>query len=115
VSPRDDAAEPSARPRRKKKKRKRKRAPRRPGPAFASAYPASEELDELLGAFERGNYAHVREGARELAERSDDARVRGAALDLLRRISPDATSVYLLLVAVGLLVFLYAYYLSHAQ
>lgn len=80
-------------------------------PAFAAAYPRDGELDKLVEAFERGNFKLVRDQADALAERTDDEAVREAVRDLRRRLEPDPIATYLLLLGVGLVVFLYAFYL----
>lgn len=82
--------------------------------AFASHYPASEELDALLDAFEAGNYARVREGAPTLAQRTEDPEIARAARDLASRLSPDPLAVRMLMGAGLLLLFLiYWFYTDH--
>ena len=100
---------------RKRRRRKDDRAETPPGeresrPGFAARYPADPELDALLEAFTEGDYGHVRKEAPALAKRTEDDAIRRAALDLRRRISPDPTSTYLVLIAVGLLLLLTYYY-----
>jgi hypothetical protein len=111
------------------KKRKRKKAEAEAGetpelrpaldaggrerPAFLLAFPEHPELDRLIVAFEQGNYALIRSEAPALAERTDDPRVRDAALELRRRIDPDPLMVYLLGAAFVLLVVLAAYAYGH--
>jgi len=80
-------------------------------PRFARNYPKTPEIAALLDAFAGGNYGYVRKRARELSSHDDEA-TRAAAGDLARRISADPTSIYVWLLGVGLLVFLYAYYLT---
>lgn len=89
--------------------------PARAVPSFAAGFPANAELDALVDAFVRGDYAAVREGAPRLAERSESADVRAAALDLRRRIDPDPLGKTLILVAGALLVFLAWWYLAHVH
>ncbi len=84
--------------------------PARLRPAFADAYPRDEALDELVAAFERGNFAHVRRRGPLLAEQADDPEVQAAARDLLRRIQPDPLALFLVLLGVGLVLFLYGYH-----
>jgi hypothetical protein len=67
-------------------------------PPFAESYPRDEALDELVRAFEAGNYARVREGAPKLAASTDDAAIRASALDLRSRTLADP-------IAKGMLVF----------
>ncbi len=75
-------------------------------PAFVAGFPRDPELDQLVQAFEAGNYALVRKRAPELAEKSADPKVRDAALELRRRIDPDPLLRYFLGISVALLVFL---------
>lgn len=82
---------------------------------FARNWPPDPELIELMAAFDRGDYASVRANAPKLAERTQDQRVKAAALDLRRRIDPDPVSGILVLVAMGLLIVLAAHYLGHRQ
>jgi hypothetical protein len=83
-------------------------------PFFARAYPRSPELEPLIVAFDRGNYALVRTDARALADKTSDARVKAAAEDLLRRTRPDSLSTALVLLALGLLVYIAITYLGHS-
>jgi hypothetical protein len=101
--------------RRSKRRRKRRRAADAADaarPAFAHAYPQSDELGVLLAAFERGDFAQVRQGAARLAQSADDEAVRRAARDLGRRIEPDRLSIVLLGLGVALLAALSVYYLT---
>ena len=130
------SSEAASVPVRKKKKKKKKKldagaeaesvAPKKEGPeydvsgaeraAFLAWFPEDLELDQLVRAFEVGNYAYVREHAGKLAEKSEDEKVRAAARELLARIEPDPLMKFLLLGAVALLVFLTLYaYQSHAH
>jgi hypothetical protein len=68
--------------------------------------PRDPELEVLIDAFERGDYAHVREHAESLAANTSDPEVAAAARDLRRRIDPDPLTLYLLAASVALLVFL---------
>jgi hypothetical protein len=76
-------------------------------PAFARDWPADPELDALLGAFEAGNYALVRETAPKVAEsagaRGDDA-LQNRALLVLARIEPDPVGKVIFGIAALLLV-----------
>lgn len=109
--------QPKPRKRRKKKRRKRGEVeppPLRPArdaegrdrPAFLLSFPHDPELDRLIEAYEKGDYATVRREAPLLAERTEDAAVRDAAWELRRRIDPDPLARYLLLTGIALLVFL---------
>jgi hypothetical protein len=81
-------------------------------PLFAQGWPASPELDRLLAAFERGNYAFVRSEAPKVAASANDAAVKAAALDLRRRIDPAPLAGILVIIAMGLLVVLAGHYLG---
>ena len=96
--------------RRRKKQKQQRRAERRL--PFAAAYPAHEGLDQLLVAFEAGNYAYVRREAPRLIEATSDDEVREAARDLRRRIDPEPTAAFLWALGVALVVMLYAFYLG---
>jgi hypothetical protein len=88
-------------------------APRDDVPAFALNFPSDPELDELVAAFEQGNYARVRKEAPELAKRTDRPEVRKAARELARRLDPDPIAVYLLAAAAALLAFLAVWFWAH--
>jgi len=122
------AAEGEAAPKKKKRHKERTEAPEgdddelanrpldaqgRERPLFLTEFPEDPELSRLVAAFEAGNYALIRSDAERLAERTEDARIRDAALELRRRIDPDPLIKYLLGLAVALLLFLvfYSYYL----
>ncbi len=120
--------EPGKASRPKRKKRKAKPAPSGPElrpeldaqgrerPRFLLAFPKHPELEPLIEAFERGNFALIRREAPALAERADDPAVRDAALELRRRIDPDPLIKYLFAVSIGLLLFLAAYaYFGHSH
>jgi hypothetical protein len=87
--------------------------PRSEVPAFALAFPSDPALDELVAAFEQGDYARVRREAPALAKRTARPEVRRAARELARRIDPDPIAVYLLCAASVLLVFLALWYWTH--
>ena len=82
-------------------------------PAFAEGWPKNKALAKLLAAFEAGNFAAVRSGAPQLADKTDDPEVKRAAQELRKRIEPAPTVLYLWALGVMLAVFLYGYYLSH--
>lgn len=81
-------------------------------PLFARSFPKTPEVDALLLAFERGNYARVREEAPALASKTDNPDVKRAAEELFRRIQPDIVSKSLLAVAAVLLAFFVYWYLG---
>jgi hypothetical protein len=82
-------------------------------PPFAKDYPP--ELDELLEAFERGNYASVREGTGKLSRESKDEKVKAAAADLRSRTEADPMQKILLVIVALLLVGLGVYWWAHQQ
>ena len=82
-------------------------------PRFAKDFPRHPELDALVAAFTRGDYAAVREGAPKLAAESDDEDVKRAARTLRERIEPDPTSKTIFLITAALLVFLTAWWVTH--
>ena len=112
-----EATTESAEPAGKRKKRKRKKLEEaalrnsigpdgRERPAFLLGFPSDPELERLIRAFELGNYALVRTGAPELAEKTTDPKVRAAAEELARRIEPDLLVKVLLGLSIALLVVL---------
>ncbi|HYQ04016.1 MAG TPA: hypothetical protein VER96_35325 [Polyangiaceae bacterium] len=84
-------------------------------PQFLLEFPRDPALQQLVAAFEAGNYQAVREGAAKLAESTEDPIVAAAARELARRIEPDPLMKYLLFVALGLFmaVVWYAYQGPH--
>jgi hypothetical protein len=75
-------------------------------PAFLLEYPHDPELEDLIAAYERGDFAKVRAEAPALARRTSDESVRKAALELRQRTEPDRLLVFFLLLSIGLLLFL---------
>lgn len=120
---------PSEPPPEQRKKRKKKRRPPEPvasapprseldaagreRPRFLLSFPSDPDLDRLVEAFERGDFATVRADAPALAERTEDEGVRDAALELRRRIDPDPLIKYLLLASVVLLFVLVMHAYTH--
>ena len=82
-------------------------------PRFAKSFPRDPELDALVAAFARGDYAAVREGAPRLASRTSDEEVKRAATLLRERIEPEPASKVLFLIAAALLVVLTAWWVTH--
>ena len=85
-------------------------------PRFASDFPRAPELDALVEAFARGDYARVRAAGRTLAAsggQPDD--VRRAARTLVSRTAPDPLSVWLLALTGALLIVLSAYWIAHGR
>ncbi|MDI1477103.1 hypothetical protein [Polyangium sp. y55x31] len=113
AEPEGEAEEPNEATRSKKKRKKKAKAPREGVPSFAQRFPRDERLDALLAAFDRGDYARVREDGGRLVKSTDDPAVRRAAEELLRRIEPDPLAKYMLLAACLLLAFFTVWYFSH--
>jgi hypothetical protein len=84
-------------------------------PPFAHAFPRSAELDALVEAFARGDYASVRAGAPEIERSSDDPAVKAAARTLVERTRPDPLAVTLLAIAAVLLAVLAAWSVVHGH
>jgi hypothetical protein len=87
--------------------------PRADVPAFALSFPRDAALDELVVAFEQGDYARVRREAPALARRTARPEVRRAARELRKRLDPDPIAIYLLVAASLLLAFLAVWYWTH--
>jgi len=84
-------------------------------PSFASDFPRVPELDALVDAFERGDYARVRAEGPKLASSAEDAAVRAAASTLVDRTRPDRLAVGLVALTGVLLVALSAYWIVHGK
>ncbi len=83
---------------------------RREAPAFAAAFPRDPELDPLVAAFARGDFARVRRDARRLIASTVSPGVRAAAVELLARTGPDPLSSVFFALTAALLVFLSVYW-----
>ena len=77
-------------------------------PRFARDFPRTLELDALVEAFARGDYARVRADAPALASHDDPA-VRDAARSLVDRTKPDPLVLILLGIAATLFVVIAAW------
>jgi hypothetical protein len=84
-------------------------------PSFAAGFPASPELDALVDAFARGDYAHVRAEAPKLERDAGDEAVRAAAKTLVQRTKPDPLAVRLLVLTGVLLAVLSGWWILHAK
>ena len=84
-------------------------------PTFARGFPHSPELDALVEAFARGDYAAVRARAPALEQSSDDPGVREAARTLAQRTRPDPLAVALLAIAALLLCVLAVWAIAHGK
>ncbi|MEZ4374281.1 MAG: hypothetical protein R3B07_25905 [Polyangiaceae bacterium] len=117
---------------RKRRRKKRKRAPTDAGfkreeldangrerPRFLLNFPEDPQLEQLIAAFESGNYQQVRRLAPDLISNGKSPEVRSAARELRRRIEPDPLLKYLLLATLlllGALVwYAYAHHGAHAH
>jgi hypothetical protein len=75
-------------------------------PAFLLEFPEDPELEPLILAFEAGDFLKVRRDAPRLAQRTHDAAVRKAALELRSRTDPDPLLVTMLALTLALFAFL---------
>jgi hypothetical protein len=82
-------------------------------PRFARDFPRDPELDRLVVAFTKGDYASVRAGAPKLVEAAEDVAVKDAARRLLGATRPDPAVKLLLLLTGALLAFLSAWWVAH--
>ena len=82
---------------------------------FAREFPHTHELDALVDAFARGDYAHVRAEGPRLAESTDDPAVREAARTLVDRTRPDRVAVSLLVVTAVLLATMTGYWIVNGK
>jgi hypothetical protein len=82
-------------------------------PAFTKSFPRDPALDRLVDLFEQGNYAKVREDAPAVLAASEDAAVRDAVKEILRRLEPDPLAVGLVVTTLALLVILAGWYWTH--
>jgi len=77
-------------------------------PSFARDFPRTPEVDALVDAFARGDYARVRAAAPDV-ERSEDPATRDAARMLVDRTRPDPLVLVLLGIATALFVVIAAW------
>jgi hypothetical protein len=84
-------------------------------PSFAQSFPQVPELDALVEAFARGDYATVRERAPVLARSAEDPQVRASAQVLVERTRPDPLAVALLALTALLLVALGGYWMANGK
>ena len=83
-------------------------------PSFAEGFPRDAELDLLVDAFARGDYAMVRERAPSLAASPEASETVKQAARLLRaRIEPDRTAGVFFALAAALLAFLTLWWVTH--
>lgn len=75
-------------------------------PLFVLSFPDHPELNELVRAFESGDFKTVRERAPVLAREASDPLVQAAAGELAKRIRPDPLLKVFLACATGLALFL---------
>jgi hypothetical protein len=84
-------------------------------PAFARTFPPSPDLEALVEAFARGDYARVRAQAPAIERASDDPRVKEAARMLVERTRPEPLAVALLVIATVLLAVLAIWAIIHGK
>jgi hypothetical protein len=84
-------------------------------PLFANDFPRVPELDAIVGAFSRGDYARVRKDAEDLAESAQSESVRQAARTLVSRTAPDPLAVWLLVLSAAFVVTVSAYWIVHGK
>jgi hypothetical protein len=84
-------------------------------PSFASEFPRVPELDALVDAFARGDFAHVRAEGPRLAGSSADEAVRNAAALLVDRTRPDPLAVRLIVLTAVLLALMTGYWIVHGK
>jgi hypothetical protein len=84
-------------------------------PLFARAFPRDPELDALVEAFERGDYARVREEGPKVGAASADEGIKGAARVLVDRTKPDAVAVGLLVLGAMFVGLLSAWWIAHGH
>ncbi len=87
--------------------------PRRP--SFAEEFPQTPDLDAVVDAFARGDYASTRAWAIRLEQSSPDEPVRKAAQLLFDRTRPDPFTVGLLIIAGLLLVTMATWWVVHGR
>jgi hypothetical protein len=84
-------------------------------PAFARTFPKSADLDALVEAFARGDYAQVRARGPALERSSDDPGIKRAARMLVERTRPEPLAVALLVIAIVLLAVLAIWAIVHGK
>jgi hypothetical protein len=84
-------------------------------PSFANDFPRTPEVDALVDAFARGNYARVRAEAPRLERATDDTHVKRAARILVERTGPDPLAAGLLALTAVLLLVLAGYWMAHGK
>jgi hypothetical protein len=84
-------------------------------PSFAEEFPRTPDLDAVVDAFARGDYASVRARAIQLEQSSPDEPVRKAARLVFDRTRPDPFTVGLLILAGLLLVTMATWWVLHGR
>jgi hypothetical protein len=84
-------------------------------PLFAREFPSGPELDALVDAFARGDYARVRAEAPKLEASTQDEAVRAAARTLVDRTRPDPLALGLLVATAILLVAMTGYWIANGR
>jgi|SRR5271166_2413338 len=84
-------------------------------PSFSEEFPRTPDLEAVVAAFARGDYASVRAQAIRLEQASPDPTVRKAARVLLDRTRPDPLAVGLLITAGLLLAAMSTWWILHGR
>lgn len=84
-------------------------------PAFARDFPRVPELDALVDAFVRGDYARVRAEGPKLAAGPLAPEVRVAARALVERTAPDPLATWLFVLAAALVLVLSGYWIAEGK
>jgi hypothetical protein len=82
-------------------------------PSFAESFPRHPDLDALLDAFVRGDYARVRLGAAHLIQSSKDPAVLRAAALVVERTSADPAAKLLLVIGALLIAVVGGWWMAH--
>jgi hypothetical protein len=84
-------------------------------PAFARDFPRVPELDALVDAFVRGDYARVRTEGPKVAAGEHAQDVRVAAQTLVARTAPDPLAIWLFVLAGALVLVLSGYWIVEGK
>jgi hypothetical protein len=84
-------------------------------PAFVLNFPQDAELNALVALFERGDFRTLNQQAPLLAARTNDAAIKTACEDLVRRTRPDPLVKAFLGIAIALALFLVAWSYLHVH
>ncbi len=79
-------------------------------PLFARDFPKDAALDSLVGAFDRGDFGHIRVEAPKVIASAKDPKVREAAETLLARTKPDPLALVFYVLTLALVTCLSVYW-----